>query len=172
MLFESGIPFTILQPAPYMQNLLANWKSIVEDGVLRVPYSVDSTFSFVDLEDVAEAAKIALTKANHKNAIYELAVTEPTSHVEVAEVFSRVLKQKVRAEKEEISPTGMLREDWRLGARGLSKYALENLVRMFEYYDQWGLVGNPNTLKWLLQREPSSFPNFIERVRKENFAKH
>ncbi|HQX17238.1 MAG TPA: NmrA family NAD(P)-binding protein [Anaerolineales bacterium] len=172
MLFESGIPFTILQPAPYMQNLLANWKSIVEDGVLRVPYSVDSTFSFVDLEDVAEAAKIALTKANHKNAIYELAGTEPTSHVEVAEVFSRVLKQKVRAEKEEISPTGMLREDWRLGARGLSKYALENLVRMFEYYDQWGLVGNPNTLKWLLQREPSSFPNFIERVRKENFAKH
>ena len=58
MIFESGLPSTILQPAPYMQNLLGGWKSIVEDGVLRVPYSVDSKFSFVDLEDVAEAAPV------------------------------------------------------------------------------------------------------------------
>ena len=34
IILESGIPFTILQPAPYMQNLLVGWKSIVEDGVL------------------------------------------------------------------------------------------------------------------------------------------
>ena len=73
MIFESGLPFTILQPAPYMQNLLAGWKSIVEDGVLRVPYSVNSKFSFVDLEDVAEAASIVLTEPNHINATYELA---------------------------------------------------------------------------------------------------
>src|SRR5258707_14964895 len=61
MLFESDLPFTILQPAPYMQNLLASWKSIFEDGVLRVPYSVNSKFSFVDLEDIAEVAQIVLT---------------------------------------------------------------------------------------------------------------
>ena len=39
MLFESGIPFTIQQPAPHMQNLLAGMKSIVERGVLRDPFS-------------------------------------------------------------------------------------------------------------------------------------
>ena len=87
MIFESGLPFTILQPAPYMQNLLASWKSILEEGVLRVPYSVQSKFSFVDLEDVAEAAKIVLTEPGHENAIYELAGTTPMSHLEVAEVF-------------------------------------------------------------------------------------
>ncbi|MCK6585646.1 MAG: NmrA family NAD(P)-binding protein, partial [Anaerolineales bacterium] len=32
MLFESGLPFTILQPGPYMQNLLAGWRNIVEEG--------------------------------------------------------------------------------------------------------------------------------------------
>ena len=88
MIFESRLPFTILQPAPYMQNLLAGWKSIVEDGVLRVPYSVNSKFSFVDLEDVAEVAKIVLTEPNHINAIYELVGTPPLSHVEVAEILS------------------------------------------------------------------------------------
>jgi uncharacterized protein YbjT (DUF2867 family) len=64
MIFESGLPFTILQPAPYMQNLLAGWKSILEDGILSVPYSVHSKFSFVDLEDLAEAARVVLTEPN------------------------------------------------------------------------------------------------------------
>ena len=139
-----------------MQNLLVNWKSIIEDGVLRVPYSVDSKFSFVDLEDVAEVASIVLTQPNHTNAIYELVDTAPLSHVEVAEIFSRVLNRDVRAEKEEIS-------DWRLRVPGMSQYAVENLIRMFEYYDKWGLVGNPNVLRWLLKREPGSLESFVAR---------
>ena len=145
MLFESGLPFTILQPAPYMQNLLAGWKSIVEEGVLRVPYSIHSKFSFVDLEDVAEAAKIVLTEPGHLNATYEFAGAPPLSHFEVAEVMSRMLNRDVRAEKEEMS-------DWKLRTHGMNGYTLENLVRMFEYYDQWGLTGNSNTLNWILKQ--------------------
>jgi len=159
MIFESGLPFTILQPAPYMQNLLASWKSIVEDGVLRVPYSVNSKISFVDLEDLAEAAKIVLTEPDHVNAIYELAGTMPMSHIEVAEILSHVLNRNVRAEKEEI-------KDWRLRAErssGMREYATENLIKMFEYYDQWGLVGNPNVLGCLLKREPISLETFVRK---------
>jgi uncharacterized protein YbjT (DUF2867 family) len=156
MIFESGLPFTILQPAPYMQNLLAGWKRIVEDRILRVPYSVDSKFSFVDLEDIGEAAKIVLTEHNHMNAIYELAGTPPMPHREVAEIFGRMLKCQVRAEKEEI-------ENWRLRVKGMSAYAMENLVKMFAYYDQWGLAGNPNVLRWLLKREPTPWEDFLQR---------
>jgi uncharacterized protein YbjT (DUF2867 family) len=173
MIFESGLPFTILQPAPYMQNLLAGWKSIVEDGVLSVPYSIHSKFSFIDLEDVAEVAKIVLMEPDHKNAIYELAGTLPMSHVEVAEVISRRLNRGIRAEKEEI-------RDWKLRAEQSSQgtqskrdqYALKNLVRMFEYYDQWGLMGNPNVLRWILKREPTSFESFVQRTLEEHDAIH
>jgi uncharacterized protein YbjT (DUF2867 family) len=159
MIFESGLRFTILQPAPYMQNLLAGWKSMVENDILHVPYSVHSKFSFVDLEDVAEAAQIVLTEPNHINATYELAGTLPASHVEVAEIFSLLLKREVRAEKEEIS-------DWRPRAKGMSEYMIENLVMMFEYYDQFGLTGNPHVLRWLLEREPTSLHAFVERTMK------
>ena len=164
MIFESGLPFTILQPAPYMQNLLAGWKSILEDGVLHVPYSVNSKFSFVDLEDISEVAKVVLTEPNHYNVTYELAGTLPMSHVEVAEIFGRVLKRDVSAEKEEI-------RDWRLRAErslGMSEYAIENLIKMFEYYDKWGLVGNPNVLRWLLKHEPNSLESFVEKTVKEH----
>jgi uncharacterized protein YbjT (DUF2867 family) len=157
IIFESGLPFTILQPAPYMQNLLPGWKNIVEDGILHVPYSVNAKFSFVDLEDVAEAAKIVLTEPNHLNAIYELAGTLPMSHAEVAEIFGRVLKRDVRVAREEI-------RDWRLRVGGMGEYTIENLVRMFEHYDQWGLAGNPNVLRWLLKREPTSVEAFIGRT--------
>lgn len=165
MIFESGIPFTILQPAPYMQNLLASWKKAVEEGVLCVPYSVHSRFSFIDLEDLAEAARIVLTESGHQNAVYELAGTAPMAHTGVADIFGRVLNRDVRAEKQEV-------KEWRLGAKGLSEYAVENLIRMFEYYDQWGLVGNPNVLQWLLRREPTSFEGFIERTLNERDAIH
>jgi len=165
MIFESGIPFTILQPAPYTQNLLAGWKNIIGEGVLRVPYSVESKFSFIDLEDLAEAARFALTESNHKNAIYELAGTPPLSHVEVAEILSRVLNREVQADMEEIS-------EWRLRVKGLSEYAMDNLVKMFEYYDQWGVVGNPNVLRWLLKREPTSVEVFIAKTVKERNVIH
>jgi NAD(P)H dehydrogenase (quinone) len=161
IIFESGIPFTILQPAPYMQNLLTGWKSIVEDGVLRVPYSVDAKFSFVDLEDLAETARIVLTEAYHKNAIYEIAGTPPASHAEVARALSSALNRDVQVEREEIT-------DWRLRTKGVSEYAVKNLVKMFEYYNQLGLVGNPNVLRWLLKHEPTSLEIFIGRTMQEN----
>jgi uncharacterized protein YbjT (DUF2867 family) len=173
MIFESGLPFTILQPAPYMQNLLASWKSIVEEGVLRVPYSVEAKFSFIDLEDLAEVAKIVLTESNHMNAIYELVGTPPMSHVEVAEICSKVLHRHVRAEKEEIRDwkhraSIALAKDARSAER--EQYTLENLVRMFEYYDKWGLSGNPNALRWILKREPTSLESFVQRTLKERDA--
>ena len=161
LILESGLSFTILQPAPYMQNLLAGWKKTLEDGVLRVPYSVYSKFSFIDLADLAEVAKIILTEAVHRNAIYELAGTVPFSHVEIGEIMKSVLNRPIRTEQEEIS-------EWRLRAVGINEYALENLVNMFEYYDKWGLSGNPNVLRWVLGREPASLENFIQRSMKQS----
>ena len=158
MLFESGLPFTILQPALYMQNLLAGWKSIVEEGVLRVPYSVQTKFSFIDLEDLADAAAIVMIGQVHVNAIYELAGTVPTSHAEVAEIFGRALDRHIHAEKQVIG-------DWAARASTMNEYARENLIRMFEYYDQWGLTGNPNVLRWLLNREPASLEKFAGKIR-------
>jgi uncharacterized protein YbjT (DUF2867 family) len=142
-----------------MQNLLGGWDSIVENVVLRIPYSVESTFSFVDLEDIAEAAKIVLTEPGHRYATYELAGTLPMSHIEVTAIFSKLLNDNFQAEKEDL-------RDWRLRAegRGLSAYTVDGLVRMFEYYDRCGLAGNPNVLRWVLNREPNTFEAFIRRA--------
>jgi uncharacterized protein YbjT (DUF2867 family) len=171
MIFESGLPFTILQPAPYMQNLLTGWKRISEDGVLRIPYSIHSKFSFIDLDDIAEAVKVVLTEPGHDYAIYELAGTLPMSHVEVAKILSRVLNREVHPEKEDLGDWGFRAGRSERSPRAQSKrdeYTTENLTRMFAYYDQWGLMGNPKVLRWLLKREPTSVRSFVERIVKGN----
>jgi uncharacterized protein YbjT (DUF2867 family) len=161
-LFEAGLPFTILQPTAYMQNILAGWKSILEEGVWRVPYSVEARLSLVDLEDVAEAAAMVLTEPGHMGATYELAGTEAMTQVEVAEILSRTLNRPVRAEQQPIG-------EWERRAReiGMSDYQRETLVKMFRYYERYGLAGNPHILGWLLRRPPTTFAGFVGRTVQE-----
>ena len=158
-LFESGLPVTILQPAAYMQNVLAGWDSIVERGIYRVPYPVDTRLGMVDLEDVAAAAAVVLTKPGHRGAIYELAGPEILTQVEVAAVLSRTLGRGVHAEAVPL-------DGWKEQARaaGLGDYQVETLIKMFGYYEQHGFWGNPNVLEWLLGRPPTTFAAFVERT--------
>lgn len=164
-LFESGLSFTVLQPAPYMQNLLGQWENILDTGVLRVPYSIHAPFSFVHLENLAETAAVVLKDDSHRGATYEIAGTQPMTHVEVAEIFGRILGQPVHAKQEEI-------KNWKLRTVGINEFATESLIKMFEYYDRWGLVGNPNVLRWLLGHEPASMESFIKDVVNEQHAIH
>ncbi len=159
LIFEAGIPFTILQPAPYMQNLIPYWDRIVEEGVYRVPYAPTTRLSLVDLNDVAEVAVRVLTEPGHEGAVYELCGTPGLTQDAIAAVCAEVLQRPVRAEK--LSPT-----DWEHQARaaGLSSYAIHSLKRMFAYYEAYGLWGNPNVLRWLLGREPTTLRAFVRRL--------
>lgn len=162
LLFESGLAWTILQPAAYMQNVLAGWTAMVTQGVYRVPYPVETRLGMVDLEDVAEVAAMALTQPGHAGAIYELAGPETLSQTEVAAVLSQVLGRPVRAEEIPL-------DEWANNAQagGLGDYQVETLLKMFRYYAQYGFGGNPQVLGWLLGRPPTSFRAFVERVREK-----
>jgi uncharacterized protein YbjT (DUF2867 family) len=159
-LFESGLCYTILQPTAYMQNVLAHWDQIMEQGVYPVPYAVETRLGMVDLEDVAEAASVVLTEPGQAGAVYELAGAEVLSQVEVAAILGQQLGRPVRAE---VVPL----EIWERRAResGLGDYQVEALVKMFRYYERYGFWGNPRVLSWLLGRPPTTFAAFVERSR-------
>jgi len=159
MLFASGLQFTILQPTAYMQNILVVWRAITEQGVFRVPYPVETRLSLVDLDDVAAAAALVLTDASHAGATYELVGTPPLSQLEVAAAISTALGREVRAEAETI-------DAWEARARagGMADYERATLAAMFRYYADYGLVGNPNTLRWLIDRAPTDLADFLRRA--------
>jgi uncharacterized protein YbjT (DUF2867 family) len=159
MLFAAGFDLTVLQPTAYMQNILGAWRGIVADGVFCVPYPVATRLSLVDLDDVAEAAALALTEDGHSGASYELVGTKPLSQSEVAAAVGVALGRKVRAEAETT-------EAWeaRVAAAGMGEHERATLAAMFRYYADHGLIGNPNTLSWLLGRAPNSLAGFLGRA--------
>lgn len=156
LIFASGLPFTILQPCAYMQNVLAYWPSITEQGVYPVPYALDARLSLVDLGDVAGAAVRVLTEPGHANAIYELCGPQPLAQTEVADLLAEALGRPVQAER-------TAWDEWERGvrSRGMTDDTIQTLLAMFRYYDRHGLVGNPNVLGWLLGRRPTSFADFL-----------
>ncbi|MFO7951424.1 MAG: NmrA family NAD(P)-binding protein [Bacillota bacterium] len=158
MIFEAELDFTILQPSAYMQNILTNRKAITEEGVYRIPYPVETRLSMVDLNDVAEVAAIVLTESSHRGAIYELAGAEALTQLEVADILSSVCNYPVAVEQQSIS-------DWKQKASeaGLGDYQIEALNKMFDYYACFGLPGNANVLRWILNRKPTKFKAFAER---------
>ncbi len=165
-LLASGLPFTILQPAAYMQNILVNWEQISKTGKYIIPYAVESRISMVDLEDVAQAAATVLMSVHpernqplHSGATYELVGTQPMSQTEVAAILSRHLGRPVITESISI-------DAWKhkVGSSGLGEYQVNALIKMFTYYERHGLFGNLQVLSCLLNRPANSFDLFIKRV--------
>lgn len=155
-LVASGLDFTILQPAAYMQNILGYWEAIANEGRYSLPYSVDALSTPVDLEDVAAIAAKILTEDGHSHATYELCGPETLSACDQAAIVGQHLGSKVKVEAISI-------DEWRAAAEGLPAYAQDTLAAMFSYYDQHGFAGNGRVLEMLLGRPPTSFAQFVTR---------
>jgi uncharacterized protein YbjT (DUF2867 family) len=140
IIINSHLRWTILQPAPYVQNFKRP-----PDGVLRIAYRSDALFSFVDLIDVAEAAATVLAGDEFDSGIYELAGPLVTTVAEIA----RGLGVRV----ESIDSLSWQRQAL---AGGMSPQAVTRLTAMFEHYDHHGLVGNPAALAMILGRSPTN----------------
>jgi len=155
-LFASGLAFTILQPAVYMQNLLGYWPSIQRDGIYAIPYSIDAPLSQVHLGDVAEAVVKVLLEESHAYASYELCGAEALSAREAAQRLSQHLGKPVEAVEVD-------RDEWqrKMLAGGMSEYAVNTLLKMFLYYEKYGMRGNPNVLRMLLGKNPTTFDEFL-----------
>lgn len=156
--YASGLAYTILQPAPYMQNILAYIPSMKTQGYYSLPYSPEVGIGCVDLIDVAEVVAISLCESKHAGATYELCGVSNMSALESARILSQQLRQEIQVKVISI-------ETWSETARknGLAAYQVQTLSKMFRYYDKHGYMGNTQILSALLKRQPTDFPTFVQR---------
>jgi uncharacterized protein YbjT (DUF2867 family) len=75
-LVESGIPFTILKPHFFMQNLMMAAQSIVQQGTMYFALA-DGKMGLIDSRDISDFAAHVLTSAGHEGMTYTL--TGPAS---------------------------------------------------------------------------------------------
>ena len=154
----SRMPFTILQPMHYMQNI--DVARVVESGVLHQPYSLDAHLAHVDLEDVVEvAAKVVGEGTPHLYATYELCGDDFHDARELARMIAEESGRPVTAEQVPIPP----HRSAGLHPSEADDYRQDAMVRLFDHYGRYGITGNPNVLTWLLGRRPATFREYARR---------
>jgi len=164
MVLLSRIPFTILQPMHYMQNI--DVRKVAERGVLTQPYALDTPLAHVDLEDVSEVAALVVNDPRHHHATYELCGDDYVNARQLAATIQAISGRPVAAEQVPVAhafSSGAAsggagtppseEDDWRRDAT----------VRLFDHYGRHGITGNPNVLGWLLGRPPTSFGAYVRR---------
>ena len=156
-LIESRLPYTILQPMHYMQNVFV--PDVVEKGILPLPYSFDVRMSFIDLVDVGEAAAKVLAEEGHVRATYELCGPDYLTYREVAELIGRESGKKI--EPQRVPVDTVIERNPSISRYG--DYPVLALQRMFNYYDRYGLSANSNVLRWLLGRAPGDYAGYVRR---------
>ena len=159
-LLSSGLEFTILQPANYM--LAHRLRSVFDEGVFRLSWSLDRRQSMVDLDDVAEVAALVLDeRERHLGATYELVGPGRYTGYEIGRSLSATLGREIGVERMDLA--AFVRA--RFG--GGDPDALAHQLRMSQAiearYSSHDFVGNPNVLAWLLGRPPTSFEAFVRK---------
>lgn len=156
---ESGLSFTILQPAMFMQNLRVEWPAIRKSGVYARPYSPERKMALVDTDDLGEAAAIILTEPGYRGATFELASGESLSHAEMAALLAAEWGKPVRAVARDLGEW----ERW-AHAHGWKPWSIAAYLKMCRHYDAHGYPGgNALVLRTILGREPSGFRAFLRR---------
>lgn len=94
MIKSSGLPYTILKPTFYMQNLMFAAQTISTDGVLYWDMG-DGQLGMIDVRDIADSAFAVLTGKGHEGKSYILTGPEAVSLSDAAKTFSGVLNKEV-----------------------------------------------------------------------------
>ena len=153
-LYDSGMDFTILQPAMFVQMLTSLWQGAIQHGVMAGPYSHDAKMSYVDYRDVAEVAAAAFVREDLAFGTFELSATGMLTRTDLAALATALLGRPVHAQT-----TGFDRSTMPPGLVG------DAMARMLAAYDAHGFAGgNDLVLRTLLGRPPRTVSAFLAEL--------
>ncbi len=159
-LVNSGLAYTIIQPAVFMQNLQMSLEQVRQTGIWRQKFYTgsDTTLCMVDLNDVAEAVAVIVGDLeSHTGATYELCGTENLKLDDVIHVLRSRYHREIISEY--ISDQAFLDG---LRKSGADEYKQDMMIKMFHHYNEHSFMGNARTLASLLGRKPHTLPEYFE----------
>jgi uncharacterized protein YbjT (DUF2867 family) len=92
---ESGMPWTMLRPHHFMQNLLSQADNIINDGVVYSS-SGDGKIPFVDTRDIAAVAAVTLTEPGHTEKKYVITGSEALSYRQATDILAEAIGRPLR----------------------------------------------------------------------------
>lgn len=156
---SGGLPTTVLRCSWFQQNFSEHFLAgPVRRGLLRLP-APDIPEAFVDLDDVADAAVLALTRSAPQDATFELSGPELLTFAQAAEILAAAIRRPVAFEPVDV-PTFV--ED--LAADGVPAYEAEPLAHLFTDILDGRNASLADGVQVLLRRQPSSLQTYARRT--------
>ncbi len=152
----SGLGYTILRPAGFMQAHLLPVDTVNREGVW---YGMcgDGVAGFIDARDVAAVAAHVLTTPGHTGATYELTGPAPISMPRAAAALSQVLGHQVRYID---VPADQYRAN--LGQAGLPDWIVNSLVGLYQGIRQGHAATVTNEVEKATGRPARAYRDFAE----------
>ncbi len=161
-LIDSGQVYSIVQPAPFMQNILNAKDALLHSHLFVQKFftSIDSTnrINLIDAEDFGRCVAEVLAYAGYEYATLELCGPQNLSVAEMLSALVSVLGKEVDFKyisDEEVRKSMM--------ARKAPEYAIDTLLKMFHHYNEGDFCGSDFVATSILNRRPDSFVDFLKR---------
>jgi NAD(P)H dehydrogenase (quinone) len=92
---QSTLPYIILRPPLYMDNLAAPWSlpSIVNQSVVAYPLPAEIKVAWISLGDTAALVVAALERPELTDSIFDIGGVESVNGQEIAQLFTQVLNR-------------------------------------------------------------------------------
>lgn len=163
-LMESGLDYTILQPTHFMDTFPVAQLLSQPEPLYRANWSTNVPFSFIALQDLAEAAATVIEERDtHYLAQYPLSSTRTLPYDEVIGNVSRAIGKHIKVEtRPVIEATNALLDMLFGGADKAHPRTRDAAQRMVLFYNYHGLKGNPNVLEWLIGRKPTAHADWVQ----------
>jgi len=95
VLQKAGLPWTMLRPHHFMQNLLSQADNIINDGVVYSS-SGDGKIPFIDTRDIAAVAAVTLTEPGHTAKKYVITGGEALSYRQATGILGEAIGRPLR----------------------------------------------------------------------------
>lgn len=160
-LIDSGLVYTIVQPAPFMQNILNAKDALIHDKIFVQKFFTerDSTnrINLIDVSDLGYCvAEIASGNEYHFSTL-ELCGPENLSVSEMLSDMEKVIGQTIKLKY--ISDDEIRKA---MSGRKAPEYSVETLLKMFHHYNNGDFCGNASTASAILKRIPTPFVEFLK----------
>ncbi len=159
LIAQSGINYTFLRPAYFMQNFTTTLrKNLVEKDLIFLPAG-SAKFTLIDVEDVgAVAAEILISPHEHVNKAYELTNDELLNFKETANILSQVLERKITYKSPNLLSFYLTKR-----VEGFPSMFILVMI-MLHYLPRF--KSPPETSNWvemLIKRRPISFREYVKK---------
>jgi uncharacterized protein YbjT (DUF2867 family) len=156
----SSIPYTILRPNGYMQNMSTFYSETIRAQRAFFLPAGDARISHIDVRDLARVAVTVLTDTSHIGQAYDLSGPEPLSYDEIAQKLSD-------ATGREICYVDISEADFKKAviSVGMTAAAAGAMLELFQYYRSGAASRVSRNVELLTGHAPLCFDEYARDYR-------